>query len=271
MKVTTPPTPTSVAMPPGPPNSAATAAIAAYKSLAQVDPGLIPEPAARIARASHRYSRLRPAPGQALDDATAQWRAAVDTAVHDDSADPALPDLDDLAHALAIKDAGDHSAGLLRSMWDAEINGLGRALAAGGDQIVAGLRAIHDQAWERFTLHSAAIADVKSEAGILARGDEAAHHFREAGSALTTFANARAARTRLHGIKQYAADVPSEAHTVFRDPGKVRSVRLPRETLQRWAVIATEWPAAEPVIMTRDEASAWHREQEAAAKQGVPA
>ncbi len=260
------PIPTTVALPPGPPGNAASPGISTYKTIASVDPGILPDEAADIARRAARFAALRPGPLHARDEAIAQWREQLHQAVATD--DAPLPSIDGMIHALAAEAANKELAGLFRSEWDATIAPLGKVIASHGDDITRQLQPIHDDAWARFQEHALAVVGHRSMESVLAAGDDTAEHYRQAGHALSRFSATRAARMKLQELRGYAADVGGQHDmTVFANPTAIRGVRLDkRDTLSRWRSILDHWPSGEPRLATKAEAEAdWATQQKAGA------
>lgn len=257
-RTTTAPPPPTIATPPSAVGSPHTPAVAAYAALTRVDPQLIPNEAARIARKTHRFAALRPQPSTARDQAIAQWRRDLDHATDTDTGD--VPPLDAMVAALMEEHAAKELHGLFTNVWEATVAGLAKAIADHGDSIVVRLRGIHDQAWQDFITHAGAVVGHRSIEAVLAAGNDTADDYRHAGHALTTFSATRAARTKLQALRGYHADVGGHDDlTVFRHPETVRRTRLPKDTLDRWRAIVDTWPTADPWIPTRDEAEAWYR------------
>ena len=258
----TAPIPATIAPPPGPPNNAATPGLSAYKALAAVDPGILPDEAVTIARRADRFAALRPGPLQLRDQAIAQWRTELHAAVGTD--DAPLPNIDGMVQALAAENANRELHGLFTSEWNTTIAPLAKVIASAGDDITRQLQPIHDTAWQEFQTHALAVVGHRSMESVLAAGDETAEHYRQAGTALAKFSATRAARMKLQELRGYAADVGGQHDmTVFANPTAIRGVRLDkRDTLARWRSILDNWPSGEPRLATKAEAEAdWTAQQ----------
>lgn len=255
-------TPRKIARPPSIGASAYTAGVQAYEAIAFVAPDLLPPETVRIALASHRFAKLAPKPTSARNDAIGQWRADLHAAVLGDDPDPAIPSLDGMIRAASEELASRELAGLFATEWSSTLGPLGRIIAADGDQIVLGLRAIHDQSWAQFIESHSRFAQHKDAESLLQSGDvRSIDAWKTAGTAISRWAATRSARVRLHALPGYAVNCREDA-TIYRNPIKARALRLPKgETLSRWHALTTEMPLAEPYIFTKAELETFIEDQ----------
>lgn len=256
--MTTTVVPASVALPPdgtAAPGAPLVTATAAYSALVAADPKLLPPEAVRAAELSHRFAAMRPQPSRSKTEAVAAWRQGVREVVTGDG-EPVLPSLQPVADSIALEEAARELTGYLFSEWRSAVAGLGHVLAAHGDQLVANLGKLHDEAWSTFLEHEYPLRRFRSESAVLHGGAEASQHFTAAGNALATFGRCRHARTALNRLPAYSVAGAPDDLLLYRKPAAVAQVRLPGDTLPRWRAIAEHYPAAEPALLSRAEAQA---------------